>query len=82
MVVKVEYFLILADSTEFASQLAPLEDVDTIDVVLEQVKSQSSGKPFLQGIKDMPSGHHHDIHLQAPKQQVCPQTPEHDEQFH
>jgi len=28
-VVKEEYFLILADSAEFASLLAPLEEVDT-----------------------------------------------------
>jgi len=42
VVVKVEYFLILTDSTEFASQLAPLEEVDTLDGarVSEQV-----GKP-------------------------------------
>jgi len=29
--VKEEYFLILADSAEFASLLAPLEEVDTLD---------------------------------------------------
>jgi len=57
-VVKEEYFLILADSAEFANLLAPLEEVDTLDGarVSEQVKSQSNGKPYLQGIKDMPSG--------------------------
>ena len=58
MVGKLEYFLNLADSAEFASLLAPLEEVDTLDGarVSEQVKSQSSGKPCLQGIKDIPSG--------------------------
>ena len=55
VVVKVEYFLNLADFAEFASLLAPLEKVDTLDGVRvsEQVKSQSSGKPCLQGIKDI-----------------------------
>ena len=40
VVVKLEYFLNLADSTEFASLLAPLEEVDTLEGarVLEQVK--------------------------------------------
>jgi len=33
VVVKKEYFLILADSAEFASLLAPLEEVDTLDGV-------------------------------------------------
>jgi len=30
-VVREEYFLILADSAEFASLLAPLEEVDTLE---------------------------------------------------
>ena len=48
----------LADSVAFASLLVPLEEVDTLEGarVLEQVKSQSSSKPCLQGIKNMPSG--------------------------
>jgi len=60
VVVKLEYFLTLADSVEFVSLLAPLEELDTLKGarVSEQVKSQSSGKPCscLQEIKDMPSG--------------------------
>ena len=58
MVVKLENFLNLADSVEFANLLAPLEEIDMLEGerVSEQVKSQSSGKPCLQGIKDMPSG--------------------------
>jgi len=57
VVVKVKYLLILADLAEFASWLARLEKVDTSDGarVSEQVKSQSSDKPCLPGIKDMPS---------------------------
>jgi len=55
VVVKLEYFLNLADSAEFASLLALLEEVDTLEW-LKRVKSQSSGKPCLQWMKDMPSG--------------------------
>jgi len=73
VVVKVEYFLILADSTEFARLLAPLEEVDALDgaTVSEQVKSQSSGKFCLQESKicHPASYHHHDMHPQASKQQ-------------
>ena len=45
MVVKLENFLNLADSAKFASLLALLEEVDTLEGVrvLKQVKSQNSG---------------------------------------
>ena len=44
--VREEYFLILADSVGFTSQLALLAEVDKLDVVRvsEQIKSQSKGK--------------------------------------
>jgi len=46
------------DSAELAIPLAPLEEVDRLDgvKVLEQVKSQRSGKPLHQGISGIPSG--------------------------
>jgi len=52
VVIKEEYFLILADSAEFASLQTLLEEVNTLDEARasEQVKSQSNGKPCLQGI--------------------------------
>ena len=54
----VEYFLALDASGEFAILLAPLKDVDKLDGarVSEQVKSQTSSKRLLHGIKVMPSG--------------------------
>jgi len=85
-VVKEEYFLILADSAEFASLLAPLEEVDTLDGarISEQVKSHSNGKPCLQGIKDMPSGLLPSSRHTPTGSKIAgtPQTPEHDKQFH
>ena len=87
MVVKLEYFLNLADSTEFASMLALLEEVDILEGarVLEQIKFQSSDKPYLQEIKDIASS------LLPPSRytptgsktaDIHPKTPEHDGQFH
>ena len=45
-------------SAKLAGLLAPLDGVDKLDGarVSEQVKSQTSGKPLLHGIKVMPSG--------------------------
>jgi len=53
-----EYFFSFADSSEFASQLEPPEEVDKFEgtSVSQQVKFQRRGNPFHQGIDDIPSG--------------------------
>jgi len=77
--VSVEYFFSFADSAEFTSWLEPSEEVDK----LEGARYSKVAKERYQGINDILTfSHHHDIHLQALKQQGHLQTPMHEELFH